>query len=130
MKKTGAFGANTVPEILKPIEVLGIIQARKWQVASLNEFRAFFNLKKHKTFEDINPDPYVANTLRKLYDHPDMVEMYPGMFLEDTKPRMDPGMGLCMGSDIRLLKLTYLLNDRRSIYRYPCCLFRRRYVGP
>lgn len=91
----GAFGANTVPEILKPIEVLGILQARKWQVASLNEFRGFFNLKKHKTFEDINPDPYVANTLRKLYDHPDMVEMYPGMFLEDTKPRMDPGMGLC-----------------------------------
>jgi len=102
VRKIGAFGANTVPEILKPIEVLGILQARKWQVASLNEFRAFFNLKKHKTFEDINPDPYVANTLRKLYDHPDMVEMYPGMFLEDTKPRMDPGMGLCTVPDIRL----------------------------
>ena len=62
----------------KPVEILGIMQARKWQVGSLNEFRAFFNLKTYKTFEEINPDPYVASTLRKLYDHPDLVEMYPG----------------------------------------------------
>jgi len=48
---------------LKHVEVLGIKQARKWQVASLNEFRKFFGLKEHKTFEEINPDPYVANTL-------------------------------------------------------------------
>jgi linoleate 10R-lipoxygenase len=59
----GAFGANNVPDILKHVEVLGIKQARKWQVATLNEFRKFFNLKPHTTFEDINPDPYVADTL-------------------------------------------------------------------
>lgn len=93
----GGFGANNVPDILKTVEILGIVQARKWQVASLNEFREFFDLKKYTTFEEINPDPYVADTLRKLYEHPDHVEMYPGMFLEASKPRMDPGMGLCKG---------------------------------
>ena len=40
-KKTSAFRANTVPETLKLIEVLGILQAREWQVASLDELRGF-----------------------------------------------------------------------------------------
>ncbi|KAI5850166.1 heme peroxidase [Morchella snyderi] len=91
----GRFGANHVPDIMKPVEILGIIQARSWQVAPLNEFRDFFKLKRYETFEDINPDPYVATTLKRLYGHPDNVELYPGMFLEASKPRMDPGMGLC-----------------------------------
>lgn len=72
----GAFGANNVPKILKQVEVLGILQARKWQVATLNEFRLFFGLQAHKTFTEINADPYVADTLQKLYDHPDLVELY------------------------------------------------------
>lgn len=91
----GAFGANHVPDIMRTIEILGMKQSRKWCVASLNEFRAFFHLKKHETFEDINPDPYVADNLRKLYGHPDNVEMYPGLYLESAKPAMVPGMGIC-----------------------------------
>jgi hypothetical protein len=90
-----AFGANSIPDVMKNIEILGIKQAREWQVCSLNEFRQFFGLKPHKTFADINPDPYIADTLCKLYDHPDMVELYPGLFVEECKPRMDPGNGLC-----------------------------------
>ncbi|CAI4212608.1 unnamed protein product [Parascedosporium putredinis] len=57
------------------IEVLGIMQARKWNVATLNEFREFFGLTRHRTFEDINPDPDVARKLRNLYDSPDSVEL-------------------------------------------------------
>ncbi|CCX12338.1 heme peroxidase [Pyronema domesticum] len=91
----GRFGANHVPDILKPVEILGIIQARKWQCASLNEFRKFFKLKPYEKFEDINDDPYVAKTLERVYGNVDNVEMYPGMFLESTKPKMDAGMGLC-----------------------------------
>src|SRR6187402_83634 len=34
----GSFGANKVPKILKSVEILGIIQARSWNIASLNEF--------------------------------------------------------------------------------------------
>lgn len=91
----GLFGARMVPKALRIIEITGILTSRKWQLASLNEMRNFFGLKRHDTFEDINPDPEIADLMRKLYDHPDMVEMYPGLFLEDAKPRMDPGCGGC-----------------------------------
>lgn len=64
-------------------------------MASLNEFRDSFGLKRHKTMEDLHPDPEIADLLRKLYDHPDMVELYPGLFLEDGKPPMNPGCGGC-----------------------------------
>ena len=100
----GLFNARMVPKALRIIEVTGILTARKWNLASLNEMRDFFGLKRHDTFEDINPDPYVADLLRKLYDHPDMVEMYPGLFLEDGKPRMDPGKQIpCFFGRQRLL---------------------------
>ena len=59
----------------------------------MNEFRQFFGLKRHDTFKSINPDPEIADLLCKLYDSPDMVELYPGLFIEDGKPRMDPGSG-------------------------------------
>jgi linoleate 8R-lipoxygenase/9,12-octadecadienoate 8-hydroperoxide 8R-isomerase len=91
----GAFGANQVPEVLRDVEILGIMQARSWKLASLNEFRKFFKLISHKTFEDINPDPYVAEQLKRLYDHPDFVEMYPGLVVEDAKHPKTPGSGLC-----------------------------------
>lgn len=91
----GLFGPRMIPKALRIIEITGILTARKWNLASLNEMRAFFGLKRHETFEEINPDPEIADLLRKLYDHPDMVEMYPGLFVEDGKPRMDPGIGAC-----------------------------------
>ena len=93
--KAGAFGSKNVPDILRSVEILGINQARSWNLASLNEFRSFFGLTKHKTFESINSDPEVANTLRRLYDQPDFVELYPGLVVEETKPQMVPGSGLC-----------------------------------
>lgn len=67
------------------MEILGIIQGRKWNVAGLNEFRKHFGLKAHESFEDINSDPEVANHLRHLYDHPDFVELYPGIVAEEAK---------------------------------------------
>ena len=81
----GAFGSRNVPAILKAVEVLGIKQARSWNLATLNEFRAFFKLEKHETFESINSDPEVANTLKHFYDHPDLVELYPGLVVEEAK---------------------------------------------
>ncbi|KAF2099021.1 heme peroxidase [Rhizodiscina lignyota] len=90
----GSFGANNVPKALRSVEILGIIQARKWGLATLNEFRKFFGLKPHETFESINSDPQVANHLRHLYEHPDWVEMYPGLVAEEAKVPMVPGVGI------------------------------------
>jgi hypothetical protein len=82
--QAGAFGANQVPEILRDVEILVIMQAHSWKLASLDEFRKFFKPVPHKTFEGVNPDPYVAGRLKRLYDHPDFVELYPGL-VEDAK---------------------------------------------
>lgn len=84
-----------VPLALRMVEVLGIQQARYWKTATLNELRRFLGLVEHKTFEEINPDARISQALRQLYDHPDNVEMYPGMMIEYTKKPMAPGAGLC-----------------------------------
>ncbi len=91
----GSYGAGHVPEILKNVEILGIIQSRCWNLASLNEFREYFKLAPHKTFEDINPDPQIAEQLRHLYGHPNNVEIYPGIVVENAKAPKLPGSGLC-----------------------------------
>lgn len=93
----GSFGANSVPGCLRPVEMLGIMQARRWRVGTLNEFRDFIGLTRHRTFEDINPDPAVAAGLKALYGSPANVELYPGLNAEKTKPPMAPGSGLCLG---------------------------------
>lgn len=79
---------------MKLIEVLGIEQARQWKCATLNEFREFFGLKAYNEFEEINSDPAIADALRQLYDHPDYVEMYPGIVAEEAKEPMVPGVGI------------------------------------
>lgn len=91
----GSFGAQHVPEVLRNVEILGMIQSRSWNLASLNEFRQYFKLAPHKSFESINPDPVVAEQLRRLYGHPDNVEIYPGIIVESAKEPRVPGSGLC-----------------------------------
>ncbi|KPM41065.1 Linoleate 10R-lipoxygenase [Neonectria ditissima] len=90
----GAFGARNVPRVMKPVEMLGIIRGRRWNLAGLNEFRKHFGLKAYETFEDINSDPKVAASLRNLYQHPDNVELYPGIVAEEAKTPMAPGVGI------------------------------------
>ncbi|KAI2464196.1 linoleate diol synthase [Annulohypoxylon bovei var. microspora] len=90
----GAFGGRNVPQSMKPVEILGILQGRKWNVAGLNEFRKHFGLKPYEKFEDINSDPEIADSLRHLYEHPDYVELYPGLVAEEAKEPMVPGVGI------------------------------------
>ncbi|KAI1495919.1 heme peroxidase [Biscogniauxia marginata] len=90
----GAFGGRNVPQAMKPVEILGILQGRRWNVAGLNEFRKHFGLKPYEKFEDINSDPEIADSLRNLYEHPDFVELYPGLVAEEAKEPMVPGVGI------------------------------------
>lgn len=92
----GAFGGRNVPQSMKPVEILGILQGRKWNVAGLNEFRKHFGLKPYEKFEEINSDPDIANSLRHLYEHPDFVELYPGLVAEEAKEPMVPGVGIAV----------------------------------
>ncbi|OTA83095.1 hypothetical protein M434DRAFT_16794 [Hypoxylon sp. CO27-5] len=118
----GVFGARTIPKALKVVEVLGIIQGRKWQVASLNEFREFFGLKRYDTFTDINSDPEIANILEKLYTDPDMVELYPGLMIENAKPIRNAGCGISptysVGRAVLSDAVTLVRSDRFNTLDY------------
>ncbi|KAK0718667.1 linoleate diol synthase [Lasiosphaeria miniovina] len=118
----GIFGARTIPKALKIVEVLGIKQARGWQVGSLNEFREFFGLKRHQTFKDINSDPEIANLLEKLYTDPDMVELYPGLMIEDFKPVRNTGCGISppysLGRAVLSDAVTLVRSDRFNTIDY------------
>jgi hypothetical protein len=95
-----AFGPRQVPLVMRLIDILGIQQARAWNVATLNEFRKFFKLEPHKNFSDITKNEEVARSLKALYQHPDYVELYPGIVAEDAKDPLEPGSGLCPGYTI------------------------------
>ncbi|KAF9874998.1 linoleate diol synthase [Colletotrichum karsti] len=118
----GTFGARMVPKALKVVEVMGITQARRWQVASLNEFRDFFGLKRHNTFKDINSNEEIANLLEKLYTDPDMVELYPGLMIEDIKPVRNTGSGICptytVGRAVLSDAVTLVRSDRFNTLDY------------
>lgn len=118
----GTFGARMVPKALRVVEILGITQGRKWQVASLNEFREFFGLKRFETFKDINSDPDIYKILEKLYTDPDMVELYPGLMIEDFKPHRSPGCGICptysVGRAILSDAVTLVRSDRFNTIDY------------
>ena len=107
-----SFGAQRVPGALRIVEILGIRQARVWQVATLNEFRKHFNLMPHTSFESINADPEVAESLRRLYDEPNLVELYPGLVAEEAK-MPGPGQGLAPSYTVSRA----LLSDAVSLVR-------------
>jgi hypothetical protein len=89
-----------IPVALRAVTMLGVEQSRSWNTASLNEFRHFFGLVDHKTFKHVNSDPDMQRILRELYGHPDNIELYPGILIENTKIPMAPGSGLCPNQTI------------------------------
>ncbi|KAJ6487073.1 heme peroxidase [Mycena vitilis] len=92
----GAYRARGTPEVLRVIEIMGILQARQWGVCTMNEFRQFLGLKQFDDFEDWNPDPAIASAARRLYGHIDNLELYTGLQCEDTMP-LSPGLRFASG---------------------------------
>nr|RBQ95556.1 hypothetical protein FVER53263_12540 [Fusarium verticillioides] len=86
------FGPRNVPKCLKSVEIMGILQARRWECGTLNDFRDFFGLPRHQSFESVTKNTEIQNALRDLYEHPDKIELYPGIFCEsDEYMGLDPG---------------------------------------
>ncbi|KAL5001260.1 heme peroxidase [Aspergillus recurvatus] len=110
---SGAFGARNTPKAMKAIEMRGIQKGREWGLATLNELRAFFKLKPHSTFTDVNSDPEVAEALEALYGHPDNIELYVGVQAEEAKKPFLPGSGLCPGFTISFA----ILSDAVALVR-------------
>lgn len=52
--RASAFRARGTPPVLRVVEILGIMSARKWGVCSLNEFRKFIGLKReYRAFDNL-----------------------------------------------------------------------------
>ncbi|KAK7681445.1 hypothetical protein QCA50_015537 [Cerrena zonata] len=95
-KVAGAYRARGTPEVLRVIEIMGMEQARKWGVCTMNEFRKFLGLKPFASFKEWNSDEDIASTAEQLYGHIDNLELYPGLQAEETIP-LGRGSGLCCG---------------------------------
>lgn len=80
-----------------PLEVLAIRQARTNRIASYNSYRRAFGMEAATTFKQISNRQEVIDVLTDLYDDPDDVEFYPGLFAEDRVPNSPlPGLLLRM----------------------------------
>ncbi|EIM82504.1 heme peroxidase [Stereum hirsutum FP-91666 SS1] len=91
-----SYGAQGTPECMKVIEVMGLEQARKWGVCTMNEFRRYLGLKAFASFEEWNPDPVIASGARRLYGHIDNLELYTGIQCEALMP-LTPGLRFAAG---------------------------------
>jgi len=92
-----AFGAHGTPASLKVVDIMGQLQAREvFNVCTLNEFRAYLNLKPYDSFEAWCEDTDTARAAELLYSHIDNLELYPGLMAECTKPPI-AGSGVCPG---------------------------------
>lgn len=90
------FRARGIPAVFKVIEIMGIQQARAWNVCSLNEFRKFLGLKPYTNFREWNRDEEISAAAEKLYHDIDNLELFVGMQAEEVRPSR-PGSGLCSG---------------------------------
>ncbi|CAE6439322.1 unnamed protein product [Rhizoctonia solani] len=108
------YGARGTPEALKVIEIVGIEQARRWGVCTMNEFRVRMGLKPFDNFTEWagakNKD--VADAAEKLYGHIDNLELYAGLHAEETMSP-GPGSGLCAG----YTKTRGILSDAIALVR-------------
>ncbi|KAJ8508992.1 hypothetical protein ONZ45_g8792 [Pleurotus djamor] len=91
----GAFGGRGTPSVLRIVEMMGMMQARRWGVCTMNEFRHFLGLRRFKSFEEWNPDKEIAHAARQLYGHIDNLELYAGLQAEETMPLQDGSRFAC-----------------------------------
>jgi len=80
----GQLGAENTADDLMGIEQRSIGQGRLCDVAPYADYRAYVQLKRPESFEDVTRNPRVAALLKQLYGHPSRIEFYPGLFCEDT----------------------------------------------
>jgi hypothetical protein len=69
-------------EELIDLAAIDIIRDRERGVPRYNRFREMFHMPRVKTFEEMSDDRNIVDTLRKIYGHPDKVDLMVGMYAE------------------------------------------------
>jgi prostaglandin-endoperoxide synthase 2 len=78
---------NTNKKYLLDREKAALKQSRAAKLLPYVDYCKYLNMKVPKTFKDINRDPQVQETLRKLYGTPDKVEFYVGLMAQEHLPK-------------------------------------------
>ena len=93
----GELGALNTNAALLGLERKAIDHNRIVQLATYNDYRRQFGKPPAQKFQDISSDPKVQEILKQLYQTPDHIEFYPGLFAEDrVKNSPLPGLLLTM----------------------------------
>lgn len=80
--KIGLF--NTPDFLIDLTEIPTINLSRKAQVSSYNDYREAYQYPRITDFDQISEDPELQNLLQQLYGHVDNIELYVGLYAEDT----------------------------------------------
>jgi heme peroxidase len=64
------------------LATIDILRDRERGVPRYNRFRELFHMPRIKSFEEMSSDADIVSTLRKVYGHPDKVDLMVGMYAE------------------------------------------------
>ena len=84
--RAGHIGLFNTPDHLMRTEAGSLRMARTAQLAGFNDYREAFSFPRVAQFEQISSDPLVVEGLRNVYGRVDNVELYVGLFAEDSRP--------------------------------------------
>jgi len=82
----GKVGLKNTPAFLKDLETTAVEQMRALETVPYNEYRKAYNLPPAASFADITQNATVSQQLTRYYQSPDRVELYVGLYAEDTLP--------------------------------------------
>jgi prostaglandin-endoperoxide synthase 2 len=80
---TAALGIGNSADFLVPVETSAILQARTNRIASYNDYRALVGMPRVQSFREVTKDEARQRALAALYDSPETLEFYTGIFAED-----------------------------------------------
>jgi prostaglandin-endoperoxide synthase 2 len=102
------LGLFNTADFLQDVELASLQQSREHRLGSYNDYRRAYGYGRVKTFAQISGDKQVQEALAALYESPDKVEFYVGIFAEDVGPKsaLPPTIGRMVALDAFSLALT------------------------
>ncbi len=85
-QRAGRVGLRNTAPALREVELNSILQGRAVQLAPYNDYRRLAGFPRVTDFDQISADTEIQAGLRDLYGHVDRIELFPGLFAEDTRP--------------------------------------------
>ena len=94
------LGLFNTAKFLEEVEQRAIEQGRTNRVGLYNDYRVAMGMETARTFDQITADPARQQALRTMYQTPDRIEFYVGLFAEDVN--LNTPMSSLVGSMVAL----------------------------